>query len=244
MSKRALKAFYFDVDDTVYSITEFASVARRNAIQAMIDTGLKIDIEEGLSELAEVIKEFGSNHANHFDKLLKRFPPEILGDNSPLMLRVAGVAAYHDTKVRNFTAYGDALEVLRTLKDRGLRLGIITAGMETKQAEKIYRLGLHELVDHRFIYITDSIGIAKSNPKLYLRTCKAADCAPEECMYIGDNPPFDIDVPARLGMPTILSRRGGKYKKTVGEMEPTHTVDNFYDVLDIIDAHYEIIPHN
>ncbi len=242
MSKKRLKAIYFDVDDTVYSITEFAYTARRNAIKAMIDAGLKIDEEEAFLELMQVIKEFGSNHSQHYDKLLKRFPPEILEGLNPLIIKTAGIVGYHQTKAREFAPYGDAIEVLKILKHRGLRLGIITAGMEIKQAEKIYRLGLHEIVAHDFMFITDHIGIAKTNPKLYMRACRKAGASPEEVMYIGDNPPVDIDVPAKLGMQTILSRRGGKYISTQGEMTPTYTVDNFYDVLDIIESDYEIIP--
>ena len=242
MSRHPLKALFMDIDDTVYSITDFAHIARRNAINAMIRAGLNIDPEEGMLELSEVIREFGSNHDQHFDKLLKRLPRELYAGHSPLMLKVAGIVAYHDTKSREFAPFGDAIEVLRLLHGRGLRLGIITAGMEIKQAEKIYRLGLHELVDPRFIYITDSVGIAKQNPKLYLRACREIGARPEECIYIGDNPPVDVDVPSRIGMVTILSRRGGTYREVVGEIEPTHTVDNFYDLLDIVENHYDVIP--
>lgn len=242
MSKKPLKAFFMDVDDTVYGITDFAKIARKNAIEAMIKAGLNIPEEEAMSELAEVIREFGSNHDQHYDKLIKRIPPELYRGYNPLLIKVAGIAAYHDTKARELSPFGDAVEVLNILKHRGLLLGIITAGLAGKQAEKIHRLGLAQLVDHKFIYITDYVGIAKNNPKIYLRACKEAGASPEECIYIGDNPPVDIDVPARIGMQTILSRRGGKYKEVVGEMEPTHIVDNFYDVLDIIEENYEIIP--
>ena len=241
MSKKRLKAVFFDVDDTVYSITEFAYLARKNAIKAMIEAGLKVDEEVAFRELMQVINEFGSNHGQHYDKLLKRFPPEIIEGLSPLIIKTAGIVGYHQTKARDFAPYGDAIEVLKILKERGLRLGIITAGMEIKQAEKIYRLGLHEIVEHEFIFITDNIGIAKNNPKLYMKACQKAGAAPNEVMYIGDNPPVDVDIPARLGMQTILSRRGGKYKSIHGEMSPTYTVDNFYDVLDIIDKYYEIV---
>ncbi len=241
MAKKRLKAVFFDVDDTVYSITEFAYTARRNAIRAMIDAGLRIDEEEAFQELMQVINEFGSNHGQHYDKLLKRFPPEIMEGLSPLIIKTAGIVGYHQTKAREFAPYGDAIEVLRILRDKGLKLGIITAGMEIKQAEKIYRLGLHELVAHDFIFITDNVGIAKSNPKLYMRACAKAGASPSEVMYIGDNPPVDIDIPARLGMQTILSRRGGKYKSIHGEMTPSFTVDNFYDVLEIIESEYDVV---
>lgn len=241
MSKRPLKALFLDVDDTIYSITDFVKVARRNAMEAMIKAGLNIELEEGLRELDEVVREFGSNHANHYDKLLRRLPPELYANANPLIIKIAGVVAYHQTKNWSLAPYGDAIEVLNDLKRKGLKLGIITAGIDVKQAEKIYRLGLHEIVEGRYIYITESVGIAKNNPKIFLKACREIGANPSECMYIGDNPPVDIDVPARIGMATILSRRGGKYIEVVGETTPMHTVDNFYDVADIINEHYEII---
>lgn len=241
MEKRPLKAFFFDIDDTVYSITDFAQLARRAAVRAMIAAGLKIDEETCYNELTAVIAEFGSNHEQHFDKLLKRLPEQLYAGRSPLLIRTAGTIAYHDAKPHNFFPFQDAIDVLERLKERGLLLGIVTAGLEDKQAEKICRLGLHNLVDHRYIFISDSMGISKTNSALYQAACRTARAEPGECIYIGDNPTVDIDVPASIGMRTILCRRGGKYKETQGKVTPDHLVDNFYDVLEIIDNEYGII---
>lgn len=242
MAKRPLRAFFFDVDDTVFSTTDFAELARRNSVKAMIQVGLRMDEEDLYQELLEVITEFSSNYAHHFDKLILRIPPEARAGVSPLIVVAAGVSAYHETKSRYLTAYADATEVLKTLKERGLLLGIISAGVGIKQAEKIVRLGLHKLVGSKFIFITDEIGIAKSNAKLYLRACRAAGVAPEECGYIGDNPTVDVDVPKSIGMPTFLSRRGGKYQNVQGESEPQYIVHNFWDVLEIIENDFDILP--
>ncbi len=242
MAKRPLKALFFDVDDTVYSTTEFAHVARENAVQAMLSAGLRIGAAECLQELEEVISEFGSNYERHFDKLLQRMPREAYDENAAQLIVAAGMVAYHQTKFRHFAPYEDALEVLRQLRDQGLRLGIVTAGLGIKQAEKIVRLGLHKLVESRLTFITDSMGIAKTNPKIYLRACRAAGVQPEEAIYVGDNPKVDVDVPHAIGMRTILSRRSGKYAATAGTVEPDHEVHNFWDVKEIIDREYELIP--
>ncbi len=242
MSKIPLKAVFLDVDDTAYSTTEFAELARKNAVQAMIRAGLRIDEQECLRELNEVISEFSSNYAHHFDKLLVRLPEETRAHAHPDVLVAAGIVAYHRTKFQFLSPYEDVIEVLKILRERSVLLGIITAGVSVKQAEKIYRLGLHELVDARHIHITDSIGIAKTNPKIFLRACRIAAVEPSEVIYIGDNPIVDVDVPQSIGMRTILSRRSGKYMNVTGKSEPNHIVHNFWDVLDIIDQNYDIIP--
>ncbi len=240
MAKKTLKALIFDIDDTVYSTTEFALMARKNAVQAMIKAGLRVDEDECLHELEEVLREFGSNYEHHFDKLIQRLPPETYDPGASVILVAAGMVAYHQTKFRNFAPYEDAIEVLRQLKARNLLLAIVTSGIGIKQAEKIVRLDLHHLVSPQYIFITDVIGISKTNPKLYMRACKTLGVKPEQAVYVGDNPVVDVDVPKRIGMKTILSRRTGKYLEVEGKSKPDHIVHNFWDVLEVIDQYYEI----
>lgn len=56
-----LQAILFDIDDTLFSTTEFARKARRNAVRAMIQAGLDVPEEVVLKELDEVLAEFSSN---------------------------------------------------------------------------------------------------------------------------------------------------------------------------------------
>ena len=55
-SSPLLDVVLFDIDDTLYSTTEFAHHARRNAIQAMVGAGLDIGVEEGLTELVLTVR--------------------------------------------------------------------------------------------------------------------------------------------------------------------------------------------
>ena len=244
MAKRPIKALFFDIDDTVYSITDFVAAARVQAVQAMVRAGLRCDEATVRQELDEIVAEFGSNDEGHFDKLLRRLPPETIPEGAELVIVAAGMVAYHQCKNRGLTPYEDAVEALRRLKEQRLRLGIVSAGVPIKQAEKVVRLGLHQFVEPRHIHITEASGVAKSNPKIYVRACRAAGARPEECAYVGDNPAFDVDVPHRIGMRTFLSRRSGKYVTTQGEARPDHVIHNFWDLLEILDREYEILPHD
>ena len=137
-----LKAVLFDIDDTLFPTTEFARRARRNAVRAMVDAGLALD--EGLvfRELEEVIAEFSSNYEHHYDKLVRRLRVEGLTPRRTAPIVAAGVAAYHDTKMREIAPFEDVPPLLDDLRDAGLRLGVITHGWSVKQAEKLVRLGL------------------------------------------------------------------------------------------------------
>lgn len=243
MAKKPLRALFFDVDDTLYSSTEFAAGARRLAAQAMIRTGLRVDEETLIQELDEVILEFGSNDDQHFDKLLSRLPKEAIPSGGRLFIIGAGIIAYHQCKFRNFAPYEDALEVLKRLHEKGLVLGIITAGIPLKQVEKFLRLNLAPLIDFNRVFITESVGIAKTNTKIFAHACRSIGAPPAESGYVGDNPSVDVDIPHRIGMRTFFSRRGGKYENIPGVAKPDHVIHNFWDLLDTVDREYEIIPH-
>ena len=243
LAKKPIKALFFDVDDTLYSSTDFAANARRQAAQAMVKAGLKVDEETILQELDEIIGEFGSNDDRHFDKLLRRMPREAIPPGGKLFIIGAGIIAYHQCKFRSFSPYEDAREGMRRLHEKKLTMGVISAGVPMKQVEKIIRLNLLPLVDFNHIFITESVGIAKTNTKIYMHACRSVGAKPQECGYVGDNPLVDIDVPHRIGMRTFFSRRGTKYQNVPGSAEPDHVIHNFWDLLDILEKQYEIIPH-
>ncbi len=235
-----LKAILFDVDDTLYSTTDFAELARSNSIKEMIRLGLKMEHDALMRELNEVIGEFTSNYEHHFDKLLLRLPAEALEGVNPVILVAGAVVAYHETKARQLSMPDDVKELLGRLSKTDLILGVITSGPQIKQAEKILRLGLMEYIDPSAIFLSDQIGIGKPNVKLYMKACRQLNIWPLEAMYVGDNPPNDIDPPNQLGMSTVLVRREGKYASVQGVTEPDHVIRSFRELGDILREKYEV----
>jgi putative hydrolase of the HAD superfamily len=229
-----------DIDDTLYSTTAFAELARANSIRRMISLGLKMDHEEVMRELREVIAEFSSNYEAHFDKLLLRLSPETYAGINPVMLVAGAVIAYHETKAQQLKLLPDVRDVLAGLSKADVTLGIVTDGPQVKQAEKILRLGLMDYIDPHAIFISDQIGIGKPNVKLYMRACRQLDIWPLEAMYVGDNAPKDVDPPNQLGMTTVLVCREGKYAGVRGVTEADHTVTSFYELSDILREKYDI----
>ena len=245
-----LKAIFFDIDDTLYSTTAFAARARRNSVNAMIKAGLQLPHAVVLKELEEVINEFSSNYEHHFDKLLLRVPRRCYEGINSAVLIAAAVVAYHETKFRELTPFSDVPRVLKWLATTDLVRGIITAGLEVKQAEKLIRLDLYKYFTPSAIFISDQIGISKPNPKLYQRACSELNIAPAEAMYVGDNPLSDIDPPNKIGMITVLNtppdkHRGGKYQLIHGRTKPRHIIHNFHQLINLLKKHYDIrpVPH-
>jgi putative hydrolase of the HAD superfamily len=229
--KPVVRCILFDIDDTLYSTSEFAQKAYLNAVEAMIKVGLKLSHEVVLQELQEVLTEFASNYPFHFDKLLRRLPPESFTGINRAVLIAAAVAAYHDTKHTILKAYPDAIRVLQSLSTHHVIRGIITAGLEVKQAEKLIRLNVYPYLHPEAIFISDQIGISKPNPKLYQFACKSLRLSPYETAYVGDHPEHDIDPANHIGMITVRMRRSGKYSQLQGKTMPRYEINNFDDLL-------------
>lgn len=247
---QGLDAVFFDVDDTLFSTSEFAEKARLASCVAMTQVGLQLDPQTLMDELREVVSEFTSNYDHHFDQLLRRIPKRLYKGVNPGVLSAAAVIAYHDTKIRELFAYPDALALLRDLSRLdatppgvaqgapGVVRGIITNGLTIKQAEKLLRLGVYPYLTPTAIYISEQIGINKPNVKLYRRACSDLNLKPARCMYVGDHPTKDIDPANALGMVTVRLKRGGKHDVVKGETAARHEVGDFEALRRILIADY------
>jgi len=237
--RMSLKAVFFDIDDTLFSTTDFAEKARRAAADAMRRHGLRLPTDHILRELSEVITEFSSNYEHHFDKLLLRLPRRAFDGVNPAILVAAGVHAYHDAKVHQLRPYPDVPPVLAKLARTDLVRGIITSGLQQKQADKVLRLHLYEYFTPTAIFISDQIGISKPNPKLYQRACDEVGVQPRETLYVGDHPTQDIDPANALGMVTVHIRRG-RHGAEHGKSKATYELKNFKELLTVLRKDFNV----
>lgn len=237
---KTLKAVFFDLDDTLYSTSEFAARARRASVDAMVAQGVRMTPEDLFRELEEVIAEFTSNYEHHFDKLLLRIPPSTWEGVNRAVLIAAAVVGYHETKSRDLAPWPDAMEFLGGLARTSLIRGIITSGLEIKQAEKLLRLRVLPFLSPGGLFISDQIGISKPNVKLYLRACEAMGVLPAEAMYVGDHPTHDIDPANEIGMTTVLVRRGGRHGRGEGKTAAAHEIRDFAELRRILSASHGI----
>ena len=229
MTRPAPEVVFLDIDDTLFGTTGFVAKARSAAVDAMLARGLEADRALVLEELAGVVAEFGSNDDRHYDRLLQRLPASATRETNRDLLVVAGVIAYHNAKWEHLRIAEGADVLLRDLKAAGIRLGIITAGLARKQMEKLLRLGLDRYIDPPLIYITDQVGIAKSNPLLYRRCAERAGVAPERAMHVGDHPLHDVESAGRAGLTTVW-RRGGRHGAVPPAIPAHHEIDDITDL--------------
>lgn len=105
-----------------------------------------------------------------------------------------------------FTAadlYPDALPCLRSLRELGLRTGIV-GNQPAAVEDSLRRIGLP--VD--FLAVSDGWGVAKPAPAFFERVCAEAGAPAAEIAYVGDRVDNDILPARRAGMVAVFLRRG------------------------------------
>ncbi len=240
--KKILHAIFFDIDDTICATSEFTKEARYNALRAMIAAGLQMPIEDLFAELIEVISEFSSNYAQHFDKLILRLPPTAYTGINPAILIAAAVVAYHNTKYLLLKPYPDVLPFLESIAPVQIVKGIISDGLAIKQAEKILRLKIYPYLTPKAIFISEQVGISKINPKIYTRVCQTLHLTPQHTMFIGDHPQRDIDSANHIGLISVRIRRNGKYQELQGQSQATYEINNLDELRIILQENYQLTP--
>jgi putative hydrolase of the HAD superfamily len=226
----AIKAIFFDIDDTLYDSTKLSTFARKNSVDAMIDAGLPGKSEEVYKVLEEVINRFGANYGRHYDELLKMldltWDPKIIA---------AGVVAYERTKVGYLKPYPGVVPLLLKLK-QPYRLGIISNGLAVKQWEKLIGLGIHHLFDT--VATSGEHGFEKPREEIFEFAMERLDAKPGESIMVGDRLDTDIFGGKRAGMTTVRLKRG-KYadKEPVGEEQiPDHEIFDLSEILGIMET--------
>ena len=130
--------------------------------------------------------------------------------------------------------YPDAEAVLRILKERGYRLGII-ASQPLGSTQRLARFGLRDFFE--VICASAEEGLDKPDPALYRRALTLAGCTPQEAVMIGDRTDNDVAPAKSLGMQTVLIRQGyGGHDIIHHEGEiPDRTVDSLPELLELFE---------
>ncbi len=108
---------------------------------------------------------------------------------------------YNAYRVKYFTLFPGAVDLLRTLSGRGVKLGIVTNGLSETHREKIALLQIGEYFDA--IFLSDEVGMVKPDPLLFAHACRRLGEAPAHAAMVGDRYDRDIRGALAAGLFTI-----------------------------------------
>lgn len=225
-----IQAVFFDMDDTLYDTSGFASIARRAAVKSMVHNGLQCSEEEGYEHLMEIVREKGSNYSKHFNILTN----DINGSEDPLII-VNGIITYHNTKFAMLKLQPDSFAILLYLKSKGYKVGLITNGKEFKQWEKLIRLGLYPFFDE--IVTSESVGVEKPDAKIYQIAMDRLNVTKGTSIMVGNN--FDVDIMGayNVGMQSMIinSKLTDEQNKKLEQLNyQVRQLDTLTDIMKIL----------
>ena len=99
------------------------------------------------------------------------------------------------------------VETLRTLRERGFRVGLITVCSE--DVEVVFpETELAGLFDAEVF--SNAVRLAKPDPRIYVHCCELLGVEPQEAVFVGDGANDELEGARRVGMEAILIHRDGE----------------------------------
>ena len=200
-----IKAVIFDLDNTLIDFLKMKRIACSEAIDAMIDAGLKIRKEKALKELYSLYGVFGIEHQKIFQKFLKKVSGRI-----DYRILACGINAYRRVKEGFLAPYPGVKETLIKLKEKKLKLAVVTDAPRIQAWLRLTAMKLDDFFDA--VVALDSRKKQKPSRLPFEAAMKKLKVHASECLMVGDNPDRDIKGAKALGMKTCLARYGLTYK--------------------------------
>lgn len=121
--------------------------------------------------------------------------------------------------------------LLRDLSERKITWGIVTNGPPT-QSDKAARIGV--LQGATCFVVSEIVGVAKPDPEIFEIALRGLGApAPEEVLFIGDNPHADISGSKAIGMKTAWLHHGNSWPNDLPQ--PDHIIDSVLDCAQLFD---------
>jgi putative hydrolase of the HAD superfamily len=109
------------------------------------------------------------------------------------------------TDIANYSLFDDVVPVLEKLAAAGLRLGVVSNFEEWLEG-LLDELGVTRYFGVRVISAVE--GMEKPDPRIFRLAMERAGTTPDRSAYVGDNPEFDVEPAAAVGMfPILIDRR-------------------------------------
>jgi putative hydrolase of the HAD superfamily len=217
-----IKAVIFDLDNTLVDFMAMKRQAVDAAINAMIDAGLKLPVDDARKRIDKIYKERGIEFQNVFDQLLydvfKKVDYKILS---------AGVIAYRRAREAALVPYPHVYMTLTELLKMGLKLAVISDAPAREAWLRLSYLNFHHLFD--LVLTFDDTGERKPSPVPFKKALKLLGLRPEEALMVGDWAERDMVGAAKVGMKTVFA----KYGDTFGTVE-THADYDINDISELI----------
>jgi putative hydrolase of the HAD superfamily len=137
-----------------------------------------------------------------------------MGGSQPASREVAVELTARWAQHANFELYDDALPTLRALRERGIKIGVVSNSSRD----------VREFARHHALEIDAGIssfhhGKTKPHESIFRAVLELLEVEPEEALMVGDTIDADIEGPLAIGMQAVLLDRYGLHPEFAPRIE-------------------------
>ncbi len=230
---RKIRAVLFDLDDTLHDDTlAFTSAAEEVAQEIAAEHGIDaLQLKAAYIAQAEgfwhrLSPEQVQVRMAHLREQLWESALGSIGIRDGELTR-RSAQRYYEYRNKYFALYPGALDLLRTLKGDGVKLGLVTNGFSETHLEKLAILRIAEYFDA--LFLPDRTGMVKPDPLLFAHACQKLGVAPAHSAMVGDRYDRDIAGAQQAGLFTVWVNVRRELLPP-GARPPDVTVENIAEV--------------
>ena len=229
-----IRTVIFDIDDTLYDFPTAEQLGRRT-IRDYAARECGVDGDIFLNCFIEMMREQARLHLDSAGCHSRCIRAQMTCEKLHIPLRHAPVIndLFWNSFIDSIIPFDGIPELFAALKERGIRIGICSNMTADWQLKKLVKLGLADLCD--FVVTSEEAAAEKPQKEIFELCLQKAGCAPEECLFIGDNPEFDYIGSTNAGMKAlwlcIKPEKRAKYPDFDFVFSPAEIFDHIKDQL-------------
>jgi len=124
--------------------------------------------------------------------------------------KLARFIASHWWEYAKVSLYPDAQEMLPRLKEKGLKTGLVTNGLQSDTNQILPKVGLQGFFD--VIVAADTLRKMKPDAEVFRYALEKMKATPSEAIFVGDEMETDYKGAQTLGLSVFLIDRDGKFQ--------------------------------
>jgi putative hydrolase of the HAD superfamily len=124
----------------------------------------------------------------------------------------------------------DLHDTLRSLRARGIRLGVVSNGRGDMQQWKLDVLGVRDELS--CVVISGVLGVQKPDARIFHHAMSVLEVAPQACWFVGDHPLHDVAGARGAGMTAVWVDHGQPWP--AGQLSPTLRIKRLGDLVALI----------
>ncbi|WP_169908419.1 HAD family hydrolase [Metabacillus halosaccharovorans] len=225
-------AVFFDLDDTLYDqLLPFEKALINQQIE--LEKSQIVPFYKQVRYYSDVLWKLHVKGSLNLEELRIERLTSACKDFGILLSKEKAIAIQerYEYEQKIITPFSEIPSLLKSLQDKGKVVGVITNGPVAHQMKKLIALGIDRIIPEERIFISDGIGIAKPDKRVFEYVQTKLNLTPSKCLYIGDTWENDIVPPIEAGWKCIWFNH--RKRKPQTHHHPNETVTEIDELLQL-----------